>query len=356
MKIMIGENGESVMERKQYETIDLAKFIAAFFVIILHTAPFQSYSGALNYGFRNIVTVIAVPFFFTASGFLFFSKLNTLGQKEKKSYVLQYIKRLAVMYGLWSAVYFVFVAIGWVQNGVQFMDVLQYIKRFFFEGSYLTIWFLPALISSTLLVYLLSRKLSCKAVFWIAVPFYIVACLGSSYYELSMKLPVLREFFGLYYSFFDTVKNGVLFGFIYVALGAWLSTRQFQAKPIKYIVFIGIFWCLTAAETLIQTILGCSTMGVDTKLFLLPLSIFIFLLVMSVKLPKSGAYVWLRKLSLLMFLSQRIFLTLFEMFLQDTLFVKNTMVYFLCISALTLLFSFAFIKLSEKIKLLKWFY
>lgn len=66
------------MERKQYYSLDVAKFIAALSVIILHTAPFQSYSGALNYGFRNIVTVVAVPFFFITSGFLFFSKLNAL--------------------------------------------------------------------------------------------------------------------------------------------------------------------------------------------------------------------------------------------------------------------------------------
>lgn len=260
------------------------------------------------------------------------------------------------MYCLWSMVYFVFVASGWIQNGVQLMDALQYIKRFFFEGSYLTIWFLPALTCATLLVYWLSGKFRLKTIFWIAMPFYIVACLGSSYYGISMKLPVLREFFELYYSFFDTVKNGVLFGFIYVALGAYFSTLRFRSKPIKYLGWICLFWCLMAVETLAQTILESSTMGVDTKIMLLPLSICIFLFVMSVNLPDSVCYVWLRKLSLMMFLSQRIFLTLFEMFLKETVFVRNTMVYFLCISTLTILFSIVFIKLSEKIKLLKRFY
>lgn len=342
--------------RKQYYSLDLAKFIAAILVIIIHTAPFQSYSGVLNYGFRNIITVVAVPFFFITSGFLCFSKINELDEAATKSYVYVYIRRLVVMYCLWSAVYFVFVAIDWVQEGVQIIDVLQYIKRFFFEGSYLTIWFLPALIAATLITYFLSRKFSYKAVLWIAIPFYLIACLGSSYYGISERIPIVREIFAVYYSFFDTIKNGVLFGFVYVSLGAYFATVQSDAKPGKYVGWIILFYCLMAVETLGQTVLGSAIRGVDAKLMLLPLSAFLFLFVISIRLPESKCYIWMRKLSLMMFLSQRIFLTVFEMTLSETVFVKNTMLYFVCILILTVLFSVIFIKLSEKMKLLKRFY
>lgn len=59
--------------RKQYHSLDLAKFISAVLIIVLHTGPLSSYSSVLHYGLRNIVTVVAVPFFFMASGFLLFS-------------------------------------------------------------------------------------------------------------------------------------------------------------------------------------------------------------------------------------------------------------------------------------------
>ena len=74
-------------EIKQYNSIDLMKFIAAILIIILHTSPFQSYSKIISFGFRNIITIIAVPFFFCASGFLLFKKCSVLIDKEKK-YIL----------------------------------------------------------------------------------------------------------------------------------------------------------------------------------------------------------------------------------------------------------------------------
>lgn len=343
-------------DRKQYGALDLAKFIAAILIIVLHTAPLSSYSEVLSYGLRGIVTVIAVPFFFITSGFLFFTKYNSLSQEEKPNYFKSYIKRLVIMYLLWSAVYFVFVAISWVQNGVTVMDVLQYMKRFFFEGSYSTIWFLPALITAVAVVYLLRKRFSYMQIFCMAIPFYLIACLGSSYYGLSEKLPIVSSFFNLYYAFFDTVKNGLLFGFVYVALGGVFSEKQFERKPIKYFVLAGVFMCSMAVETVAQTHLNWSVRGVDTKLMLLPASVFIFLFVMSLNIKSGSAFIWMRKLSLLMFLSQRIFLTLFDYFLYDTVFVKNSMVYFISILGLTLAFSICFIKLSEKCKVLKKFY
>lgn len=344
-----------VRERKQYGALDLAKFIAAILIIVLHTNPFSSYSSILNFGFRSIITVIAVPFFFITSGFLFCTKLNSLNE-DRSSYFKNYIKRLGIMYLLWSAVYFIFVAIDWIKNGVTVNDVLQYVKRFFFEGSYSTIWFLPALIIAVSIVYLLRKKLSYEKIFLLAVPFYIIACLGSSYYGLTVKIPLVSDFYNAYFSFFDTVKNGILFGWVYVALGGVFSEKTIKAKPCKYLVLTGVFFIFMVGETVVQTYLKWATNGVDTKLMLLPLSVCLFCFVMSLNIKPNSALVWMRKLSLLMFLSQRIFLTLFDWFLTDTIFVQNSMVYFISILGLTLIFSFAFIVVSNKIRLLKKFY
>lgn len=342
-------------ERKQYGALDLAKFIAAILIIVLHTSPFSSYSSILNFGFRNIVTIIAVPFFFITSGFLFCTKLNSLSE-DKGNYYKNYIKRLGVMYLLWSAVYFVFVVTDWITNGVSAIDILRYVKRFFFEGSYSTIWFLPALMTAISIVYLLRKKLPYKKIFFLALPFYLIACLGSSYYGLTTKIPLISDFYNAYFSFFDTIKNGILFGWVYVALGGVFSEKSFKPKPCKYLVLTGVFFVLMAGETIVQTYLKWATNGVDTKLILLPLSICLFYFVMSLNIKQSPVLVWMRKLSSLMFLSQRIFLTTFDLFLKDTIFVKNSMMYFVSILSLTLIFSFAFIVVSDKVKLLKKFY
>ena len=57
---------------KQYKSLDFTKFVCAILIIVLHTAPFSSYSKVLTFGLRNIVTIIAVPFFFASSGFVLF--------------------------------------------------------------------------------------------------------------------------------------------------------------------------------------------------------------------------------------------------------------------------------------------
>lgn len=342
-------------KRQQYGVLDLTKFIAAILIIVLHTNPFSSYSNILNFGLRNIVTIVAVPFFFITSGFLFCTKLNSLNE-EKSVYFKNYIKRLGIMYLFWSGVYFVFVVIDWINNGVTTIDVLQYVKRFFFEGSYSTIWFLPALITAVTIVYLLRKKLSYEQIFLLAVPFYVIACFGSSYYGLSVKIPFVSDFYNAYFSFFDTIKNGVLFGWIYVALGGVFSERAVNPKPCKYLFLTGVFFILMAGETVVQTYLKWATNGVDTKFMLLPLSVFLFCFVMSLNIKTNPVLVWMRKLSLLMFLSQRIFLTLFNWFLTDTVFVQNSMVYFISILGFTIVFSAIFIVLSEKIKILKRFY
>lgn len=71
------------MSRKQYAALDLMKFFAAILIIVIHTSPFADVSFALDFGFRSIIATIAVPFFFCASGFLFFVKLETLTSKEE---------------------------------------------------------------------------------------------------------------------------------------------------------------------------------------------------------------------------------------------------------------------------------
>ncbi len=143
---------------KQYNSLDLMKFISAILIIVLHTSPFQSYNALISFGLRNVVTIIAVPFFFCTSGFLLFKKLSVLSQDENGKYFKHYIKRLCIMYGLWSLVYFPFVIYNWTKDGFSVMSVLQYIKRFFFEGSYSTIWFLPALIVSATVCYFLHKN------------------------------------------------------------------------------------------------------------------------------------------------------------------------------------------------------
>ncbi len=345
-------------ERRQYKSLDVAKFISAILIIIIHTAPFASYSKALTFGFRNIVCVIAVPFFFFTSGFLAFKKIDSLEENKRKDYVKSYLSRIAVMYFIWSAVYFVFVCIKWSRNGFSIYSVLEYVKDFFFEGSYSTIWYLPALFSATLFVYLLKKILSYKQIFVLSIVVYLFTMGGSSYYGLVTNVPFIKAIYDVYYSFFDTIKNGLLFGMPFVALGAYVSDNEESAvsgtKGFKAFVPVVIFGLALAIEEVVIAYFNWNSKGVDTVICLIPFTYFLakFLIVTDFKV-KDNICVLLRKYSILMFLTQRIPISIIDLFLANTTIATNSALNFITVFAATMLISFAILKLSEKFNMLK---
>lgn len=56
---------------RKYNSLDIAKFILAIFVVAIHTSPFYGMSQEY-YG--KVLYTIAVPVFFVMSSFLFFIK------------------------------------------------------------------------------------------------------------------------------------------------------------------------------------------------------------------------------------------------------------------------------------------
>lgn len=207
------------------------------------------------------------------------------------------------MYLLWSLVYFPFVLREWLINGFSYFDLLQYIKEFIFKGSYSTIWFLPSIMTAIFVVMVLHNYFSYKAILLIALPFYLFACFGSSYYGVLEQIPFVHEVYEVYFRIFETVKNGILFGFIFVALGAWIS----EDRKLEYINFRKLIiictgcYALLAIETVIQSYFKLAAHGVDTKIMLLPLTFFIFLLLLRIELRDEPIYLHMRKLSLLLF-------------------------------------------------------
>ena len=345
---------------KQYKTLDFFKFLAAVLIIVLHTLPSEDYSKVVTFGLRNIVCVIAVPFFFVCSGFVTFSKIESLPDREtKKSYIKKNLKRIALMYVIWSVIYFPFVIYQWTKTSFSYVSIVEYIRDFFFEGSYQTIWFLPALFTATLLVYLLNCKFSYIKIIFIAIPFYCFALLGSSYWGLTQNFAILNKTFEIYYILFDTIKNGLLFGFIYVAIGAWLAKNKGLLKVPRSYCIVGTFVCfiLVAVEALLHNYFNLNGKGCDTTLCLIPMSISIMIFALNMELPFSEkTCLMFRKCSLLMFLVQRLPMSIIDNFMTETIVVNNSLIYFFVVFLTTMLLSLSIIKLSAKWEILKHLY
>ena len=96
--------------------------------------------------------------------------------------------------------------------------------------------------------------------------------------------------------------------------------------------------------------------GMDFIFTLLPFTYFLMKTLLGIDLKERGVYVYCRKLSLLMFVSQRLFLSVFPAVFPSLFGVlyKNNYVGLFIVLALTIGFSLAVVLLSKKVKMLKW--
>ena len=117
-----------MQDRKMYPSLDIVKFIMALLILMQHTANEWAHSTGLVHAFFGLGN-FAVPFFFACSGFLFFSKFNTLDNRGQKDYYRKWSIRIGKMYLVWSLIYFCFVFAGWVDRGLSWGQPAQYFHR-----------------------------------------------------------------------------------------------------------------------------------------------------------------------------------------------------------------------------------
>lgn len=143
---------------KRNEFIDMMRIIGCIMVICIHSNPLTKISGILNFAVCQIISRIAVPFFFVASGYFFaqklYSKDNNRNEKIKK-YILKQIN----VYLIFSLIYCLFNI--FIFKTIQFdsiKSILLFIREYLFIGYY-HLWYLNALIISTILLVIIWKKI-----------------------------------------------------------------------------------------------------------------------------------------------------------------------------------------------------
>ena len=211
-----------MQDRKMYPSLDIVKFIMALLILMQHTANEWAHSTGLVHAFFGLGN-FAVPFFFACSGFLFFSKFNTLDNRGQKDYYRKWSIRIGKMYLVWSLIYFCFVFAGWVDRGLSWGQPAQYFHRALVFSTYATIWFLPALWIGVSIVYWMRRH-CIKAVFWTTViVLLIVGNLFGSYSNVMTHNDVVKSAYDWYMDVFITWRNGLFNAVPYIAIGLLLA-------------------------------------------------------------------------------------------------------------------------------------
>lgn len=268
---------------KNYNGIDLAKFFCAVMVFVIHIAPFDPESFPLarylNFGLQQYLCRLAVPFFFVSSGFFLFKKMpphDDLNKEAIKNYCFKILRLL----GTWTVLLF------W--------------------GGTWHLWYLGATVIAVILLSLCFHfRMRFKHIAIVACLLYIIGLLGDSYYgvvEPLARLPVIKYIFTGYNLMFQTTRNGVFMGFIFILMGAAFSRCKISLKPQTSVIgFVASVICLFAEVFLLKY----HDIPIDYNMyvFLLPAVFFLFSFASTVKLKDRTVYKRLRNIGMLIYFS-----------------------------------------------------
>lgn len=271
--------------KKNYDIIDIIKFICAILVVAINTHPFREISRYLEFGIANVLARIAVPFFFATAGYFFTIKI--LNSDDKRKILIDYFKKIIILYLGWSLIYLYFD----VQAIMRHTDnvyaiIFQYIKNLILFGTHFHLWYVVASIMAIFLLYISLVSKEVKSFFIISLLLYIVGLLGDSYFGLIKQNEFLLDIFKSYFKILGNTRNGLFFAFPFIMMGAIIYLKPNKSRN-NYIYAI-ISFILLVVESFI---LKYYKIPKDYNLYimLLPFTYFFlsYLLSLEIKINKS---------------------------------------------------------------------
>ncbi|AJY73508.1 serine racemase VanT catalytic subunit [Paenibacillus beijingensis] len=215
------------MAKISHGEVDRFKLIAAILVIAIHTGPFISYSPSADFILTGIVARLAVPFFFMASGYFFFGRMK--GEKaQERAALKRFMLRIGLLYGAGFLMYLPLNVYAGHFN--EPWSIASLAKDIVFDGTFYHLWYLPALMTGTCIVYWLRAKTTDRYVLVVASVLYVFALLGDSYYGLAAQIGFLSSFYDHLFEWFDYTRGGIGFAPLYIALGASAANRDEKSR------------------------------------------------------------------------------------------------------------------------------
>ena len=282
-KILLSQSCREFPDDHQFNGIDLFKLIGAFLICMIHIPIFTADAlengtvGYLNDALRQCLCRLAVPFYFTAAGFLLFRKteFDPLDTDRIRGYCFKILRLL----GTWTIL-------------------------LFFASSSIQLWYLGALvIAVVMLSVLLKLRVPMRAIVIIALVLFAIGLLGEPYYgfiEPLKNVGVTKAVISGYEALFTTTRNGVFFGFIFVLLGALFARKKIVMNGKAAVIgFIASLALLFAEVFLLKQY--SHPKGFDMAASLLPAVFFLFYIATHLNLKNSPIYGRMRAIGMLIF-------------------------------------------------------
>lgn len=268
------------MANHRINSIDIVRLIAAILVVAIHTQAITWFSGYSN-GNIQILTRVAVPFFFCTSGYFLHKNYINSGCPAIAATFWKTVK----LYTLLSLVYFPVI---FLSNPVLLHEPKKWmLVDFLLNGSYYHLWYMVGIIYSIAMIYLICKLNLSKVLLPLAIVCYVIGLLGTSYYGIGSRLTALNVLFDS--GWFLSIRRILLMGFPFTALGWAILEGKLKLRiSKKHLLFATTLVALLfVAEIVAVTVTGMSR-TIEITVFLYPLLFLLFQICLVYPLEGKG--------------------------------------------------------------------
>lgn len=326
-------------ENKRYDMVNILRVVCALLVMSLHLMAFACFGDDVLYLTSNFICRIAVPFFFITAGYFFYSRYNREGYVKK--YLCRLIGIYAVVSFIQSLVFFPF----YVWDMIKEQGVAFGIKVFLVNGVDGALWYFPALIISTAVVYIFLRKGWTKQLICLSTALFLIGLMGDSYYGLVENTPLINVV-NAYDIIFDTTRNGITFGVPYLTIGVLINKYSLNEKIKNLKLWFVLSWALFGAEA---AVIMNSGIALDYNIYFSVLFVASFMFMMAlnsnVKINADTSR-YMREMSVWIYC----FHTLLSLSIYNftPIQIENTFLYYLFVAGVVITLSFLIAKVRLK--------
>ncbi len=343
-------------EKRQYGMLDIAKFLCALLILFYH---FFSEHGSLPALLEEALSTyaIAVALFMTISGFLLFRKLEYVPTRQERwQIVRRQAWRTLRIYLLWSIVYVVYNVSRWDFANLTITFVLKQLRVWVFSSTFSTIWFMPALAIGLIAAFWLTEFVPKWVLAVLSAVLYAAGALMLTYKGVGAMIPGYAEITNFAGNWLGGARGWLFYAIPLLLVGRLVAKKEDEtgSRWALWLVLSAACVAVMLAEALtLRRFFGAT--GIDMTL-MMPATVFCILnFLLSIRVPQGGYQLWMRKMSLLIFVTQRIFLSVVPGWAGKEMLANQMFAFLFCVGG-TILFSAAIVFLSRKVKPLKLLY
>lgn len=240
-----------MQERKQYNGLDVVKFLLAILVAARHIIQvFFTQDSRWHVLIGSWLSNLAVPTFFIISSFFLFQKVDR--EHVEGKVIARYCWKVLKMYVLWSVIYLPIDWYNWYhgQTGV-WEGILDYLQAFLFSSSIVQLWYLPALAVACLIVWTLYTR---GGRIWLILAvtgcLFVVGVVGDNWYLNEMLPHWAYQKLMIYIRYFLTMRNGLFYGSFFAAIGLLFAKTKWRLPMWASVAGTVFFVCVMYREVL----------------------------------------------------------------------------------------------------------